>query len=262
MSKSWLWVFVVWFISLLVGVLWGLLSLPGVNATHIGEGLGKYSAAVQAVSPALLVLLVLALVVLTLAYAILTHKLRRATDSLVSIAAYQSKLLAVNQRAYLCIEPLGIVLTVGGTRVLGHVGIRNVGNLPAHNVRWFLDIKASANDAEKSFPIGAPSGDLVAPPGVSVTRGTKAGMLIAELNEQSLSVVRVRSAENPVFLYVWGMVLYQDGLGKERWTRFCHRYNWVMRGDGEIGRYDIDRKYARYHEYGNGTDESALLEVT
>ena len=38
MSKSWLWVFVVWFISLLVGVLWGLLSSPGVNATRIGEG--------------------------------------------------------------------------------------------------------------------------------------------------------------------------------------------------------------------------------
>ena len=73
MSKSWLWVFVVWFISLLVGVLWGLLSLPGVNATRMG--LGKYSATVQAVSPALLVLLVLALVLLTLAYAILTHKL-------------------------------------------------------------------------------------------------------------------------------------------------------------------------------------------
>jgi hypothetical protein len=35
-----------------------------------------------------------------------------------------------------------------------------------------------------------------------------------------------------------------------------------MRGDGEIAKYDIDRKYARYHEYGNGTDESALLEGT
>ncbi|MGB6767944.1 MAG: hypothetical protein WBE50_07605 [Methyloceanibacter sp.] len=97
MSKSWLWVFVVWFISLLVGILWGLLSSPGVNATRIGEGLGKYSATVQAVSPALLVLLVLALILLTLAYAILTYKLRRATDSLASIAAYQSKLLAANQ---------------------------------------------------------------------------------------------------------------------------------------------------------------------
>jgi hypothetical protein len=262
MSKSWLWVFVVWFISLLVGVLWGLLSLPGVNATRIGEGLGKYSAAVQAVSPALLVLLVLALILLILAYAIFTNRLLRTTATLTSLAADQSKLLAASQRAYLSIEPLGIVLTVGGTRVLGHVGIHNTGNLPAHNVRWFLDIKASPNDAEKNFPIGALSGDLVAPPGASVRRGTKAAMPIAALIEQGLSVVKVRSEENPVFLYVWGMVHYQDGLGKDRWTRFCHRYNWVMRGDGEIGKYDIDSKYARYHDYGNGTDESALLEVT
>jgi len=253
MSKSWLWVFVVWFISLLVGVLWGLFSLSGVNAARISEDLSKHSLA-------LLVFFALVVVLLTLAYAI--SKLRRATDAFASIAAYQSKLLAANQRAYLCIEPLGIVVTVGGTRVLGHVGIRNVGNLPAHNVRWSIDIKASPNDAEKDFPIGATSGDLVAPPGATVRRATKATMFIADLIEQGLSVVRVRSEEDPVFLYVWGVVLYQDGLGKERWTRFCHRYNWVMRGDGQIGKYDIDSKFARYHEYGNGTDESPMHELT
>jgi hypothetical protein len=254
MSKSWLWVFIVWFISLVIGGLWGLLSVPGLNAAPIIEGLGKYSAALQAVSTALFVIVAL-LALLILAYAI--FKLRRATDTLSSIAAYQSKLLAANQRAYLCIDPLGIVVTVGSTRVLGHVGIRNVGNQPAHNVHWFLDIKASPNDAEKSFPIGPMSGDLVAPPGTTLRRATKATMPIADLIEKGLSVVRVRSEENPVFLYVWGVVHYQDGLGTERWTRFCHRYNWVMRGDGQIGKYDIDSKFARYHEYGNGTDESA-----
>ena len=148
------------------------------------RGLGKYSAAVQAVSLALLVLLVLALILLILAYAIFTNRLLRTTATLASLAADQSKLPAASQRAYLSIEPLGIVLTVGGTRVLGHVGIHNIGNLPAHNVRWFLDIKASPNDAEKNFPIGALSGDLVAPPGASVRRGTKAAMPIAALIEQ------------------------------------------------------------------------------
>jgi hypothetical protein len=34
-----------------------------------------------------------------------------------------------------------------------------------------------------------------------------------------------------------------------------------MRGDGQIGKYDIDSKFARYHEYGNGTDESPTQEV-
>src|SRR6516165_6680563 len=240
MSKSWLWVFVVWVISLLVGVLWGFSSLSGVNAARITETLAKHSLS-------LLVFLILVLVLLTLAYAI--FKLGRTTDALASIAAHQSKLLAANQRAYLCIDPLGIVVNVGGTRVLGHVGIRNVGNQVAHNVRWFLDIKASPDDAEKSFPVGPMSGDLVAPPGTMLRRATKATMAIADLIEKGLRVVRLRSEEDPVFLYVWGVVHYQDGLGKERWTRFCHRYNWVMRGDGQIGKYDIDSKFARYHEY-------------
>jgi len=253
MSKSWLWVFVVWFISLLVGMLWGISSLHGISALRMSEEISKHSLA-------LLVFLALVLVLVTLAYMI--SKLNRATDALASISVYQSRLLAVNQRAYLCVEPLGIVLTVGGTRVLGHVGIRNVGNLPAHNVRWFIDIKASSNDAEKDFPIGAVNGDLLAPPGATLRRATKATMLIADLIEQGLSVVRVRSEENPVFLYVWGVVLYQDGLGKERCTRFCHRYNWVMRGDGQIGKYDIDSKFARYHEHGNGTDESPRQQMT
>jgi hypothetical protein len=253
MSKSWLWVFVVWFISLLVGVLWGVSSLHGISASRVSEEISKYSLA-------LLVFLTLVLVLVTLAYVI--SQLNRTTDALASIAKYQSQMHAAYQRAYLCVEPLGIVLTVGGTRVLGHVGIRNVGNLPAHNVRWFIDIKASPNDAEKDFPICAVNGDLLAPPGATLRRATKATMLIADLIEQGLSVVRVRSEEDPVFLYVWGVVLYKDGLGKERWTRFCHRYNWVMRGDGQIGKYDIDSKFARYHEHGNGTDESPRQQMT
>jgi hypothetical protein len=32
-----------------------------------------------------------------------------------------------------------------------------------------------------------------------------------------------------------------------------------LRGEGAIGNYDIDKKYGRYHEYGNGTDESSTL---
>jgi hypothetical protein len=33
-----------------------------------------------------------------------------------------------------------------------------------------------------------------------------------------------------------------------------------MRGEGAIGNYNIDTKYGRYHEYGNGTDESSMLD--
>ena len=259
MSKSWRWVFGVWLISILVGGLWGLLSIRSFNASFITEWLDKHSGAVEAISAGLLVVLTLALVVFTIAYAIFSNKLLRATDTLASIAHDQAKLFAATQRAYISVEPHGILMVVGGAGVLGHVGIHNSGHLPAGNVRWFLDIRASPDKAEKEFAIAALNGDLVVPAGVIMPRATSTKMLVAELNAQSGNPIRVRSEESPVFLYVWGMVAYQDGLGKDRWTRFCHRYNWVMRGDGEIGKYDVERKYARYHEYGNATDESPTL---
>jgi hypothetical protein len=247
------WIFAVWLIAIVIGGVWGLLTIPSSNAALILTWLNEHTAAMQAVSAGLLVVLTLALVLLTLAYAIFTNKLRNATDTLATIAGDQAKLLAAGQRAYISVEPRGIGMVVGGARVLGHVGIHNAGRLPAHNVRWFIDIKASPDGIEKEFPIGELSGDVVAPPGVTMPRGTRRGMLVAELNAQSCSPVKVRSEESPVFLYVWGLVRYQDGLGAERWTRFCHRYNWVMRGEGAIGNYNIDTKYGRYHEYGNGT---------
>ena len=253
------WIFAVWLIAIVIGGVWGLLTIPSSNAALILTWLNEHTAAMQAVSAGLLVVLTLALVLLTLAYAIFTNKLRNATDTLATIAGDQTKLLAAAHRAYISVEPRGIGMVVGGARVLGHVGIHNAGRLPAHNVRWFIDIKASPDGIEKEFPIGELSGDVVAPPGVTMPRGTRRGMLVAELNAQSCSPVKVRSEESPVFLYVWGLVRYQDGLGAERWTRFCHRYNWVMRGEGAIGNYNIDTKYGRYHEYGNGTDESSTL---
>jgi uncharacterized protein with PQ loop repeat len=242
------WILAVWSLAIFIGSVWGLLTTPSFNPALILAWLNQHSAAVQAVSAGLLVILTLALVLVTLAYAIFTNKLGNATDTLANIAGDQAKLLASGQRAYISVEPLGIGMVVGGARVLDRVGIHNAGRLPAHNLRWFIDIKASPNGVEKEFRIGELSGDVVAPSGVTMPRGTRRGMLAPELNAQSCSPVKVHSEESPVFLYVWGLVPYQDGLGAERWTRFCHRYNWVMRGEGTIGNYNIDTKYGRYHE--------------
>src|SRR4029077_18675446 len=104
---------------------------------------------------------------------------------LASIAHDQAKLLAATQRAYISVEPHGIVMVVGGAGVLGHVGIYNSGHLPAQNVRWFLDIKASPDRAEKELAIAAFNGDLVVPAGVIMPRATSTKMLVAELNAQS-----------------------------------------------------------------------------
>ena len=86
------------------------------------------------------------------------------TVMLCVVAWRQNKLTQISQRAYLSVEPLGVALMVGGDRVLGHVGIYNAGNLPAQHVAWFLNIKSSLDRAERDFPIGDVSGDVVAIP--------------------------------------------------------------------------------------------------
>ena len=46
-------------------------------------------------------------------------------------------------------------------------------------------------------------------------------------------------------------VRYHDGFQAGRFTKFCHRYNWIVRvQDG----FEIDRKFSRYHEHGNDAD--------
>ncbi len=62
-------------------------------------------------------------------------------------------------------------------------------------------------------------------------------------------------AKDDLFFYVWGVVYYHDGFVDGRHTRFCHRYNWKSFGETPRGGFTADTTEARYHEYGNGTDE-------
>ena len=55
------------------------------------------------------------------------------------------------------------------------------------------------------------------------------------------------------FLYVWGRIKYTDGFDQERFTAFCHRYNWRRRKEAN-GRFRIARKYGRYHVRGNDAE--------
>jgi hypothetical protein len=52
----------------------------------------------------------LALVLLVIAYAIFSDKLRRASDAFASIAQDQAKFLRATQRAYISVEPDGILM--------------------------------------------------------------------------------------------------------------------------------------------------------
>jgi hypothetical protein len=157
------------------------------------------------------------------------------------------------QRAYLSVEPLGVELKVSGDGVLGQVGIRNAGRLPARDVGWFVDIKQAKTGDETDFPLNDVAGSIVIAPGAMAPRGTKSAPLLQDLAEASGSdSVKGRQEESEVFLYVWGIVFYHDGFRPKRFIKFCHRYNWIARDQGG---YRIDKERARYHEHGNATDE-------
>ena len=146
------------------------------------------------------------------------------------VAWRQNKLAKISQRAYLSVEPLGIALMVAGDRVIGHAGMYNAGNLPAQHVAWFLNIKSSLDHADDDFPIGDVRGDVVAIPRTLMPRGTPKGPHVQELLNLCNAVPSGdRSKERSVYLYVWGLIQYQDGFGNQRFTRFCHRCNWINR---------------------------------
>src|SRR5262249_62383595 len=45
------------------------------------------------------------------------------------------------RRAYIAVEPLGIHLMKNGSDLIGHVGIKNAGHLPARKLNWFIKKK-------------------------------------------------------------------------------------------------------------------------
>lgn len=126
--------------------------------------------------------------------------------------------------------------TSPGDRVVGHVGFRNVGRLPARNVRWFLDMEYCADGERSEFKIGslAGSGNIVGP-GTMMTQGSP-----------NIPRETVRG-----YYYVWGKVVYDDGFGVEQHTTFCHRYNthrWMI--DKKLAEYRIRPRYGRQHHHG------------
>ena len=126
----------------------------------------------------------------------------------------QARDTEILQRAYVSVEPAGIALHYNkGDRVVGNVTLRNVGNLPARNVRWCEKMEwrgFSYSDDIENFPIEDPSGDgIVLAPGAS----TPVEMGLLTLNDKWGTMI-----------FVWGIITYDDGFGNGRYTKFCHRY--------------------------------------
>ena len=156
------------------------------------------------------------------------------------------------QRAYIAVEPLGVHLMSDASTVIGQVGIRNAGHLPARklssvtNMRW----SKNGNEPEASFPIERREGKVVIVPSALTIRASRTTIDLKILNNASgAGSGKLKDEEEEVFLYVWGSVRYDNGFRRKRTTRFCHRYNWKSR----VG-YEITKEQARFHEHFNDAD--------
>jgi hypothetical protein len=186
--------------------------------------------------------------------AVFTFLLFLATCLLAWVAWRQISDGRIAQRAYVAVEPLGIALMKEGDRVIGHIGIRNAGRLPARQLSWFINMKHSTRGDEQEFSLEEAKGKIIITPGTTATRGSDKHLKLQDLISASdRTEGRELSPEHPLFLYVWGVVHYNDGFRRaKRFTKFCHRYNWAVR-DGPA-KHEIAREHARYHEYGNDAD--------
>jgi len=86
-------------------------------------------------------------------------------------------------------------------------------------------------------------GNSVIPPGAEIIKGT------IRISARRFACFKQGIETRNRFLYVWGLVKYEDGFGKKRFTRFCHRYNVAAETDMRISAID-----ARHHEHGNDAD--------
>jgi hypothetical protein len=175
-----------------------------------------------------------------------TAILAKFTITIAKVGNRQVADTRILQRAYIAVEPEGIEPLFDRTRVLGHVGIKNAGNLPARHLTWFISLKMSNDYDERDFPIQKPQGNIVLPPGAISLRGSQSNVSIDNLNRGVDAAPADRAKEKPFYLYVWGAVRYHDGFTPNRETKFCHRYNWQIRSG-----FEIPARYGRYHEHGN-----------
>ncbi len=160
-----------------------------------------------------------------------TQALWRVTRDMGERQSLDTRVL---QRAY--VSTKGRDIAQIGNGLVGHIVIRNVGRLPATNVRWFIDMTDS-NDPDWR------------PPTVGESQLVPAGILSIDAK-----VVRggpPRQISQLQYWYLWGLITYVDGFGEERFTQFCHRYNTGTRYAPSGGGYILPGNASRQHEFGN-----------
>lgn len=153
-------------------------------------------------------------------------------------------------RAYISIEPVGINVMVGSTNTIGMVDVRNVGKIPARNVAVIVRMHRYE---DKNFDFPNPR-----EPEAS-TRTIQPGAQMRQGSQDYVSTTDYKFVDS--YIFVWGIARYDDGYGKERFTRFCHRYSvashdraWQRIENVNGRRIIMDLEKARYHPKGNEAD--------
>ena len=148
-------------------------------------------------------------------------------------------------RAYLSVIPAGVNPLVGNIEGMGHVIVRNVGKTPAHGVR----VRAHMfQTTDLNHPLWKVDPDTERPersiqPDAEMRRGSDEKLPVEELCRPGK------------YIYVWGVVYYDDGYGNRRSTRFCHTYQSASFNRGrEANMPIISVDKARYHHFGNDAD--------
>jgi hypothetical protein len=187
--------------------------------------------------------------VFTIVLAISTIGLWRSTRALwhstEATGERQIRDTEILQRAYVSVEPDGIEPHQDRSdRVHGRVIFRNVGHLSARNVKWYGTCGMPKD--HEVFPIEELfSGQLVLPPGAAARQ--RIGTAFTQGHGKEIPMPRIGNST-----FVWGIVTYEDGFGKRRFTRFCHRYP----TKAFIGRdaFILGPEMAELHDHGNDAD--------
>lgn len=201
----------------------------------------------------------------------LAQRAAKAAEDTNAIVATNA---ALELRAYLSVLPAGINELVGDgsnrRRVMGHVDVRNVGNLPARNV-W-LRVKMRIDDRDDldgsetkrgvvSVVFQPPDDPKATDPEFGVDRAILPDTEMRQGAAQD-DIVLMEDLLNQKtrYVYVWGVVYYDDGYGR-RFTKFRHRYAIASRErrmDTESEAFEtrsiITVDKARYHPFGNSAN--------
>ncbi len=176
----------------------------------------------------------------TVLIAVYTWRLYVATRELSLLSEGQQNTTKLIQRARIWVE-IGNVRALKDERgFVPRVIIRNTGHMPASNVAWVFGEPEFTTDNDwqpPSDPINL-KGAITLAPGAEMTHG---GAPLHMPNDP------------PTYLYVWGLVSYNDGFADGRLTQFCHRYNmklmWLHLE--ATGSRVFPKKACRYNRYYN-----------